>query len=176
MTTTRMMCRCRGILVITFCIFLIVSCSPPSSENSTESDDHMTDVSVRTDSIAIADYNYDRLIRYNDSVAAKQYADSKRRVQPLKPENYSRSPEKKIFYFYDDFEVYPCQLESADTIIHGIMLSDIASSIVVLGKKWNLIENNVDMPHQNYSNAHGTQFLTSFFITAEANFNTPNSR
>jgi hypothetical protein len=156
-------CRWWKLLSIALSVAFIISCSPSPSDISSDSSDQNMGNSANSDSVRIAQYNYDRLIRYNDSVAAQQYADSKRRAQPVKPMNSHRGPEKKIFYFYDDWEVYPCQLETADTAVHGITLSDIASSIAVLGREWNLIEDNADMPHQNYSNAHGSQFLTCFF-------------
>jgi hypothetical protein len=154
------MCKCRAPQVLLFAMTLLSACSP-----SVESSDVVSSLPNK-DSLALAEYNYDRQMRYNDSVSAQRYADSLQLAQPAKPiptEEEHKAAVKKIFYFHDDFEAYPCQVANADTMIQGIVLSNVESTISVLGEEWSLIEDNADMPHQNYSNAHGSQFLTCFF-------------
>lgn len=151
-----LICRC-CVIMVTICIITLLS----ACSHSVESSNPVKNV-PNSNSIALAEYNYDRQMRYNDSVSAQHYAESRRLAQQAPPVKPKVGPEKKIFYFYDDFEVYPCQLEDADTMIQGIVLSNVESTISALGEEWNLIEDDVDMPHQNYSNAHGSQFLTCF--------------
>ena len=57
----------------------------------------------------------------------------------------------------------PCQLANPDTSVFNIILDDRKSSIKQVGEKFNLIEDNVDMPHESFCSKDKKQTLTLFF-------------
>lgn len=58
---------------------------------------------------------------------------------------------------------YPCQLTKPDTSVYDIILNDRQSSIKQVGEKFAPIEDNVDMPHENFCTQDRMQTLTLFF-------------
>jgi hypothetical protein len=137
------MCRLRISIIVLFTgsILLCAACGDPA-------------VSTPHDSAPGAEYSF-------DSTAERQNADSiaMEHSRPL-----AVNPPKEQGIRFDKHDThYPCQIENPDTSIHNVILCDINSSLSVLGNHWELIEDNIDMPHQNFSNAHGTQFLRCFF-------------
>jgi hypothetical protein len=146
------MCRCRCRIAIAInLMFVFIACSPTPSETPLKS--------VNEDSMARVEYDSLRHIRFLDSMSAVKIRDS---IQLANTPPASVEPIRKHIEPVPEI-VYPCQIENPDTSIYGVVFDDSYSSIQALGKEWNLIEDNVDMPHQSYSNAHGSQFLTCFF-------------
>jgi len=57
----------------------------------------------------------------------------------------------------------PCQLTKPDTSVFGIHLLNGNSSIKVIGEKYELIEDNIDMPHIRFNSNNNKQVLTLYF-------------
>ncbi|HRZ43160.1 MAG TPA: hypothetical protein P5228_10710 [Bacteroidales bacterium] len=58
---------------------------------------------------------------------------------------------------------YPCQLSNPDTSVYDIILNDRQSSIRQVGDKFSPIEDDIDLPHEDFCTQDREQTLTLFF-------------
>ena len=97
----------------------------------------------------------------SQSTVDRKSSDTVNHIKSFTDTTTKKLKDGKIVLIIDS--TFPCQLANPDTSVFDIILDDRKSSIKQVGEKFNPIEDNVDMPHENFCSKDKKQTLTLFF-------------